>query len=338
VSAGHVYVTRRLPPGTMALLETLPCGVRVHDSDDPPSREQLLDGVRGAVGIITLLTDRVDEELLDTAGPRLRVVANYAVGHDNIEVDAARRRGVVVCNTPGVLDEATADLTMALVLATARRVVEADRWLRSGAEWIWSPRLFTGLDISAGARLGIIGLGRIGLAVARRAEAFRMEVVAASTRRANSSADTDGVRRVPLDELLATSDVVSLHCPLTSETRHLIDATRLASMRRTAILINTARGPIVQEAALLDALRDGTIGGAGLDVFEHEPRVSAALLELDNVVVVPHIASAGLATREAMGRLVVGNVADVLGGVEPRTPVVMGPAGLSRPEGQRGSV
>lgn len=319
---GHLYVSRELTDGAMAAIGSLGVPVVVHDDPDrPPSRERLLADVRGASALITLLTERVDEELLDAAGSGLRIVANCAVGYDNVDVGAARARGVAVTNTPGVLDEATADVAFGLVLATSRRLVEADRFVRGGADWIWGPRLFVGLDLSAGATLGIVGLGRIGLAVARRAAAFGMRILATGSRATGEEARRYGVEAVDLPRLLAESDVVTLHCPLTPETRHLIGAQQLAAMKPTALLINTARGPIVDEAALVDALRDGTIAGAGLDVYEDEPRVHPGLIELDDVVLLPHIASAGEATRDAMGRLAVENVRAVLAGEPPLTPV-----------------
>ncbi|MCP2257941.1 Lactate dehydrogenase [Streptoalloteichus tenebrarius] len=320
--AGHVYVSRALTDAAMRRLAELDVPVVVHpDPDRPPTRAELLAGVPGAVAVVALLTERIDAELLDAAGDQLRVVANVAVGFDNVDVAEAARRGVVVTNTPGVLDEATADLAFGLVLAVARRIVEADRFLRTGAPWSWAPTMFTGLDVSAGATLGIVGLGRIGTAVARRARAFRMRVLATGRRAHGPEAAALGVRPSTMDELLERSDVVSLHCPLTPDTHHLIDGAALARMRRTAILVNTARGPVVDEAALVEALRDGVIAGAGLDVFEDEPEVHPGLLELDNVVLVPHIGSAGLATRDAMGVLAVDNVAAVLSGRAPLTPV-----------------
>jgi lactate dehydrogenase-like 2-hydroxyacid dehydrogenase len=318
----HVYLSRQLTPAAMTAAESLALPLVVHDDPDhPPSRQQLLQGVRGASAVITLLTERIDDEVLEAAGSQLRVVANCAVGYDNISVPAAVSRGVVVTNTPGVLDEATADCAFGLVLASARRLVEGDRFIRSGAEWIWGPQAFVGLDVSAGATLGIVGLGRIGMAVARRAAAFNMRILATGSRAAGAEAAGYGVQQVDLQRLLAESDVVSLHCPLTPETRHLIGADQLAAMKPTAILVNTARGPIVDEAALVAALRDGVIAAAGLDVYEDEPRVHPELCALDNVVLLPHIGSAGQATRDAMGRLAVDNVRAVLAGEPPLTPV-----------------
>jgi lactate dehydrogenase-like 2-hydroxyacid dehydrogenase len=319
----HVYLSRQLTPPAMTAAKSLGLSLVVHeDPDRPPSREQLLQGVRGASAVITLLTERIDEEVLEAAGSQLRIVANCAVGYDNISVPAASRRGVVVTNTPGVLDEATADCAFGLVLATARRLVEGDRFIRSGVDWIWGPQAFVGLDVSAGATLGIVGLGRIGMAVARRAAAFNMRIIATGSRAASAEAAGYGVQQVELQRLLEESDVVSLHCPLTPETHHLIGAKQLAAMKPTAILVNTARGPIVDEAALVAALRDGVIAAAGLDVYEDEPRLHPELRRLDNVVLLPHIGSAGQATRDAMGRLCVDNVRAVLAGEPPLTPVV----------------
>ena len=319
---GHVYLSRELTAGAKDAARSLGMPLVVHDDPDrPPSRTRLLDDVRGAAALITLLTERVDEEVLDAAGPGLRVVANCAVGYDNVSVAAASARGVVVTNTPGVLDEATADVAFGLILATSRRLVEADRFMRTGAEWVWGPQLFVGLDLSAGATLGIVGLGRIGMAVARRAAAFGMPILATGSRASTAEARALGVTSADLPRLLAESDVVTLHCPLTPETHHLIGAEQLAAMKPTAVLVNTARGPIVDEAALVRALQQGVIAGAGLDVYEDEPRAHPGLRALENVVLLPHIASAGRATREAMGKLAVDNVRAVLAGDRPLSPV-----------------
>jgi lactate dehydrogenase-like 2-hydroxyacid dehydrogenase len=278
-----------------------------------------LRSIEDVDAVITLLSDLVDDEFLEAAGPGLKIVATYAVGYDNIDLAAAAARGVVVSNTPGV-DQAMADLAMALLPAASRRV-EADRFVRSGVEWTWRPDLFTGLDLSAGATLGIIGLGNIGQAVARRAAAFDMRVVATPSRNAAGFADTQGIEHLPLRALLAVSDAITLHCPLTDATRHLIGADELELLGPGGVLVNTARGPIVDEAALVDTLRQGTIRAAGLDVFEHEPRPHPGLFSLENCVILPHIRSAGETTRERMGSLAIGNVDRVLSGAEPLTPV-----------------
>ena len=319
---GHLYVSRQLTPLAMAQLRTLDVPVVLHpDPDRPPSREHFLAGAAGATALLTLLTERVDDEVFDAAGPGLRVVANHAVGYDNISVPAASMRGIVVTNTPGVLDEATADCTFGLLLATARRLVEADRFMRTGQDWIWGPRSFTGLDVSAGATLGIIGLGRIGMAVARRAHAFNMKIIATGRRAGSQEAEACGVRPADLPTVLRESDVVSLHCALTPETRHLIGAEELAEMKPSSILINTARGPIVDEGALVAALSAKVIAAAGLDVYENEPDLHPGLRSLENVVLLPHIGSAGAATRDAMGKLAVDNVQAVLSGKPALTPV-----------------
>lgn len=319
-TARRTHVSFAPSPRARALLDQLPCVVTVADGP-PRDRASLLADVAGATALICLLSDRVDRELLDAAGPGLRIVANLAVGHDNIDVAACAERGVVVTNTPGVLDEATADLAFALLLAVSRRVVEADAFIRSNEEWTWRPDLFVGLDVSGGATLGVVGLGRVGLAVARRAQAFSMRVVATPSRSGSSEAPELGIETMELDQLLTESDVVSLHCPLTPETRHLIGQRELGLMRQHAVLVNTARGPIVDESALAEALRDGVIGGAGLDVFEHEPAVHPALLGLSNVVLLPHIGSAGRATRDRMAALAIDNVRAQLTGQPVLTPV-----------------
>ncbi len=307
-------------PEARAALGAVPGEVTTSDDPSGQLREDLLRDVAGCDAVVTLLTQRVDDELLDAAGPGLRVVANVAVGHDNVDVEACRRRGVVVTTTPGVLDQATADLAFALVLATARRVVEADAFIRAGNSWSWSPDLYVGLDVT-GATLGIVGLGRIGRAVARRAAAFDMRVLATPSRSGADAAAELGVETLPLDSLLRESDIVSLHCPLTPETRHLIGAPQLALMKPEAILVNTARGPIVDEAALVAALVEGRIGGAGLDVFEHEPDIHPDLVGRPDVVLLPHIGSAGRRTRLRMLELALDNARAVLAGEPPPTPV-----------------
>lgn len=289
--------------------------------EEPPDRVWLLDAVRGADGIVCTLTERIDAAVLDAAGPGLKVVATMAVGYDNIDVEAATARGVTVTNTPGVLDAATADLTMALLLTLSRRVAEADRFVRAGKPWIWGPRMLVGLDVSAGATLGIIGYGRIGKAVARRAKAFDMRVLAYSPSSPRAGADELGTEFADLPDLLRSADVVSVHAPLNAGTHHLIGDETLACMKPTALLINTARGGVVDTEALIRALREGTIGGAALDVFEDEPKVDERLLEFDSVVLTPHIGSAAQATRDRMALLAVDNVVAVLAGRDPLTPV-----------------
>ncbi|MET0938532.1 MAG: D-glycerate dehydrogenase [Gaiellaceae bacterium] len=262
--------------------------VDVHDEELPPQREELLSHAAGCDGLLTMLTDKVDSELLGAAGPQLRVVANYAVGLDNVDLDECKRRGIMVSNTPDVLTDATAEMTIALMLALVRRVAEGDRFLRRREAWQWAPTFMLGRGL-AGLTLGIVGIGRIGQAVAQLAQAHGMNVV----------------HSVPVDELLATADVISVHVPLTDDTRHLIGERELALMKPTAYLVNTSRGAVVDEAALARALAEGRIAGAALDVFEREPEVETALLTLDSVVLTPHIASATYEAREAMGMLCV---------------------------------
>jgi glyoxylate reductase len=317
----RIVVTRRIPePGLALLHEAGEVWVSPHDR--PLTTAELHEAVAGAAAVVTLLHDRVDEGFLDSAGPGLRCVANVAVGYDNVDVPAARERGVVVTNTPGVLTDATADLAFALILAVTRRIGEGERLVRAGIRWSWDMSFMLGTSL-AGKTLGVMGLGAIGQATARRAVAFGMNIVYSGRHRAAPEREQElgGARHLDLDELLGTADVVSIHIPLTGDTRHLIDADRLARMRPGAYLINTARGPIVDEAALTQALRKGTIAGAGLDVFEREPEVDPGLLELDNVVLLPHLGSATTETRTAMAVLAAQNAVAVLAGEPPLTPV-----------------
>ena len=313
-------VTNRLPGSAVELLRGAG-ELRLDPREEAIPRADLLELVAGAEAVLTLLHDRVDEELLEAAGPRLRCVANVAVGYDNVDLEAAARRGVTVTNTPGVLDDATADLTLALILAATRRVAEGDRLVRSGREWSWGMGFMLGSGLQ-GKRLGIIGLGGIGRKVAERARAFGMEIAYHSRRRAPAEVEAAlGARQLPLAELLATADVLSLHVPLTPETRHLVGAAELEAMKPSAVLVNAARGPVVDERALAAALAAGQIAAAGLDVYEREPRVEPALLGLDNVVLVPHLGSATVETRTAMAELAARNAISVLSGQGPLTPV-----------------
>jgi glyoxylate reductase len=310
----RIVVTRDLPEPALRALRDSGADVWVSPEDRALEAAELRDAVRGADGVVAMLHDRIDDDLLDAAGEQLRVVANVAVGYDNVDLDAARRHGVTITNTPGVLTDATADLAIALLLAITRRLGEGERRIRSGEPWAWSIDFMLGRGLR-GKTLGIVGYGEIGRATAARARAFGIEVI--YTKR---SAGRDP-GRVELDELLERSHFVSLHCPLTPETRHLIDADALARMRDDAYLVNTARGPVVDEAALAAALRDGTIAGAALDVFEREPEVHPDLLGLDNVVLVPHLGSATVETRTAMAELAAANAIAVLAGDDPPTPV-----------------
>ncbi|MFL5834800.1 MAG: 2-hydroxyacid dehydrogenase [Solirubrobacterales bacterium] len=318
---GPTFAVTNMVPGPAAELLREAGDLRLDPREEALPRQDLLELVAGADAALTLLHDRVDDELLEAAGPQLRCVANLAVGYDNVDLEAAARRGVTVTNTPGVLDDATADLTLGLILAATRRLAEGDRLVRSGREWSWGMGFMLGRGLQ-GKRLGIVGLGGIGRKVAERARAFGMEIAYHSRHPAPPEVEAAlEAERLPLEELLATSDVVSLHTPLTEETRHLIGAAELGAMKETAVLVNAARGPVVDEAALAAALADGTIAAAGLDVYEHEPRVEPALLGLDNVVLVPHLGSATVETRTEMAVLAARNAISVLSGQGPLTPV-----------------
>lgn len=316
----RIVVTRRLPEPALERLRGVG-DVDVCEQDRPLEPAELRQRVRGAHAVVTLLHDRIDASVAEAAGPQLRIVANVAVGYDNIAVDQLRERGIVVTNTPGVLVDATADLTIGLLLMVTRRLGEGERLVRSRQPWEFDMDFMLGRGVQ-GRTLGIVGLGGIGQAVARRARAFGMDVVYTGRSRVEEQLETElGLRYLSRDELLGEADVVSLHCPLTEQTRHLIDAEALRRMKPTAYLINTSRGPVVDEKALVTALGEGWIAGAALDVFEREPDVEAGLLELDNAVLVPHLGSATRETRTAMAELAADNVVRVLTDGDPRTPV-----------------
>jgi glyoxylate reductase len=311
-----VVVASPLPD---AGLELLRAAFDVSNGDPPPAPEELRRRVAGAQALVADPTVAVDEELL-AAGAGLKIVANYAVGYDNIDVEACRARGIVVTNTPDVLTNATAEFTVALMLAAARRLGEGERLLRAGRWRGWHPEELQGREL-ADSTIGIVGLGRIGSRVAELLGGFRAELLAASRTAQPELENRLGVERVSLDELFARSDVVTLHVPATAETRHLVDADALARFKRGAILVNTARGALVDTAALIAALRSGQLGAAGLDVYENEPEVPADLIELQSVVLAPHIGSATAKARNGMARLAAENVVAVLAGRSPITPV-----------------
>ncbi|UCC69213.1 MAG: D-glycerate dehydrogenase [Armatimonadota bacterium] len=321
----RVYVTRAIADEALASIRAEAEVELWPDPDAPPPREVLLREVRAVDGLLCLLTDAIDAEVIE-AGEGLRVISNYAVGHDNVDVACATARGILVCNTPGVLTETTADLAWALLMAAARRVVEADGYLRAGRWRSWSPQLMLGQDVQ-GATLGIVGFGRIGQAVARRARGFEMRILYSDIARKPEAEEAVGAEFVDLRALLRASDFVSVHTPLTEETHHLIGAEELALMKPTAVLINTARGPVVDGGALAEALRERRIFGAGLDVFESEPPApDDALLKLDNIVVLPHIASASVATRTRMAMMAAENLLAGLRGESP--PHIVNPEAL----------
>lgn len=317
----RVFVTRQIPEAGLRLLHEA-ADVDVWDGELPPPRDELLRRVAGVDGLLALLTDRVDDELLDAAGPQLKVVSNFAVGYDNIDVAACARRGIPVGNTPGVLTEATADLAMTLLLAVARRIQESNTFVRDDRWVTWGPLLLLGKDVS-GATLGIVGFGRIGREVARRARGFGMRVIYTGRTRAPETVESElGATWVDFDSLLAQSDFVSVHVSLSAETRHLIDAVALAKMQPGSVLINTARGPVVDQAALTDALRSGHLWGAGLDVTDPEPmRADDPLVTMPNCLVVPHVASATERTRDRMAEKAARNLLAGLRGEALPDPV-----------------
>lgn len=311
-----VLVTREIPERGLSKIREF-FEVDLWTDEAPPPKDVILERIRDKDALVSLLTDPIDEEVFDAA-PKLRIVSQYAVGYDNIKVEEATKRGVYVTNTPGVLTETVADFTFALMLAVARRVVEADRYVREGKWKVgWHPLMMVGTDVY-GATLGIVGLGRIGSAVARRAKGFNMRVIYYDVVRREDLEKELGIEYVSLDKLLEESDYVSLHTPLTPQTYHLIGEEQLKKMKKTAFLINTARGKVVDQKALYKALKEGWIAGAGLDVFEREPiSPDDPLLELDNVVLAPHAASASYETRSRMAEMVADNLIAFLKGEVP---------------------
>jgi glyoxylate reductase len=315
-----IVVTRRIPEPAVELLREAG-DVWVSPDDRPLEVSELHDAIKGADIVVTLLHDKVDDAFFDAAGDQLRAVCNVAVGFDNIDVPAATKRGVVVTNTPAVLTEATADLAMTLILTVTRRIGEGERLIRAREPWSWHMFMLLGMGLQD-KTLGVVGMGAIGQSLARRAKAFGMSVIYSDAREAPAEVEQElGARRVELDELLRSADVVSIHAPLMDETRHLINADTLALMKESAYIVNSARGPIIDEAALVDALKAGQIAGAGLDVYENEPETHPGLLDLDNVVLLPHLGSATIETRTAMGVLAAENATLVLNGERPKTPV-----------------
>ena len=314
-----ILISNVLPPEARQLIPAS-ISVEYNDTDLPLAKADLMKRLQGKDGLICHIISTIDDEVLGAA-PGLKIVANVAVGYNNIDVAAARRRGIVVTNTPDVLTETTADFAFTLLMAAARRVVEADRYARSGEWKAWKWDLLWGADIH-GKTLGLVGFGRIGRAVARRGLGFAMRVLYHDTVRADASVERElNATAVDMDTLLRESDFVTLHTLLSPETRHLINERTLRLMKRTAILVNAARGPVVDEAALVRALSEGWIAGAGLDVFEEEPKIHPGLLPLTNVTLAPHIASASRETRIAMATLAVRNCLAVLEGKPPLTPV-----------------
>jgi len=311
-----VFVTRKLPEKGLEILYDECDEVEVYPHDRIPSKEEIIEGLKGKDGLLCLLTDRIDRDVI-SSNPKLRAISNYAAGYDNIDVDEATRRGIVVTNTPDVLTNATAELAWALLFAVARRVVEGDKFTREGKFRGWAPMLLLGKELR-GKTLGVIGAGRIGTAFALKAKCFDMKVLYYNRSRNEVLEKKLGARKVDLDTLLRESDFVSIHLPLTEETHHLIDYDKICLMKRDGIIVNTARGAVIKEKDLVRALKERKIFGAGLDVYENEPKVSEELKSLDNVVLLPHIGSATLETRTEMAVLAAENLIKALKGERPR--------------------
>lgn len=317
MNQSKVLVTRELFEESIDMLKQY-AKVEVYQSANKPiPNEILIDKIKEVDGIITLLTDKINEEIMDLA-PKLKVISNYAVGYDNIDVSAATQRGIIVTNTPGILTETTADLTFGLLIALSRRIAEGDRFVRN-REWVnaWGPKMFIGSDVH-GKTLGIVGLGRIGTEVARRAKGFDMDIVYYDTYRDVEKEEKMNITYAPFSELITKSDFITLHVPLTDQTRHLISKEQFKKMKTTAYIINTSRGPVIDQQALHNALVKGNIAGAALDVFEEEPiNHNSPLLELENVLLTPHIGSASVETRKKMSKTAAKNVIAVLKGEKP---------------------
>lgn len=323
----RILITRQLPGDAVARIkETFgEAEVDLWDSDEPIPREELLARARGKEAVLALLTERIDGEFLDAAGPQLKIVANMAVGYDNVDVAAAREHGVLITNTPGVLTETTADLAWALMLAAARRVGEAERYVRDGHWGTWSPSLLLGVDIY-GKTLGIFGMGRIGQAVARRALGFNMRVIYHNRHRVELELEQElRAEYVSFGTLLTESDFLSVHCPMTDDTRHRFSAAEFEVMKPTAVFVNTARGPIVHEPSLAEALKERRIFAAGIDVFEDEPHVYPSLLQCEKAVLIPHLGSATQETRAAMANKATDNLIACLQGRTPPNIVEAAP-------------
>jgi len=316
-----IFVTRKIPGSALDKLTNSGNEVVISEFDRPLTREELSEKAKGVDALLCLLTDKIDGEVLNAIGPQLKIISNYAVGFDNIDIEAATKKGVLVTNTPSdEVNEAVAEHTWALILSLSRRIVEADEAVRRGAYYGWEPDIFLGRSV-VGKTLGIIGLGRIGSMVARRATGYNMEVIYYKRSPDPEAEKTLGVRFAVLDELLAKSDFVTLHVPLTDETRHMINHETMYKMKRGAYLVNTARGPIVSEHDLVEALRDGQLAGAGLDVFDNEPNIDPELISMENVILTPHIASATHEARDKMGEQAVAAILDTLSGQKPQNLV-----------------
>ena len=321
VEVNKVVVTGKIPTAGLDVLRKAGIEPEAWSQDTAMAREELLEQVKGAEILVTLLTEKVDSELLDAAGSQLKAVCNVAVGYNNIDVASCKARGVTVTNTPGVLTDATADIALALILMVTRRLAEGERVIRAKTSWQWGMHYMLGAGITNRV-LGVVGMGAIGIATARRAKACGMSIIYFPRSEIDAKIAIElGASKVSLDELLATSDVVSIHCPSNESTHHLFGASQFKKMKTSAFLVNTARGPIVDEQALVDALRSREIAGAGLDVFEFEPKINEGLLDRDDVVLIPHLGSATTETRNAMAVLAADNAVAIVNGRAPLTPV-----------------
>jgi glyoxylate reductase len=316
-----IFITRKIPEAGIKLLQEKGYKVEISPQDGVIPREELLKKVKGTDAILSILTDKIDGEVMDAAGPQLKIVANYAVGFDNLDVTAAKQRNIILTNTPEVLTESVAEHTIALMFAIARRIVESDQFMRDGKYVGWAPMLFLGNDL-VGKTLGLVGLGRIGAAVAERMyDGFKMKILYYDVRRNEELEKQYHLEYRSLEDLLKEADFISIHVPLLPTTKHLIGEPQLKIMKKTAYLINTSRGPVIDEKALVEALKTGEIKGAALDVYEEEPKMAPGLAELPNTVLTPHTASATEETRSAMSELAAKNIIAVLGGQPPLTPI-----------------
>ncbi len=317
-----VYVTRPIPEPGIGMLKEAGYEVEVNNEDRVLSQEELKVKVSNVDAILSLLTDKINADVLEAAGTNLKIVANYAVGFDNIDLDAAASKNVAVTNTPGVLTEAVAEHSLALIMAVARKIVEADKYVREGKYKQWEPQLLVGEEMF-GKTIGIVGMGRIGSYLAKICAAgLEMKVLYQDMMRNDLMEGEFGITKVELDQLVRESDIISVHTPLTDETKHLIDKEEFGLMKTGAILINTSRGPVVSEVALIDALKSGKIAGAGIDVFEFEPEISEELMSCPNLVMTPHIASATTKARQSMSEIAAKNIIAVLSGQSALNPVV----------------
>ena len=315
----RVFITRDIPEAGIKILKNAGYAVEVYKDTQPLTREQFLDKIKNTDAIIPMLSEQINKEAIDHAS-KLKVIANYAVGYNNIDINYAKLKNIYVTNTPDVLTEATADLTWALILGITKRITESDQFVKQGHFKGWDPMLMLGDDVS-GKTLGIIGAGRIGQAVGQRACGFNMNILYYSPSEKTQFEQQIGIRRCGLDELLQSTDILTLHCPLNEQTRHLINAQNIYKIKKGAYLINTSRGGVIEESALAQALTEGHLAGAGLDVYEFEPEIHPTLIRMKNVILLPHIGSGTKETRSAMARIAANNVIQVLSGKEPLNPV-----------------